>query len=291
MRIQYIVVLLLLVNVVHAQEPSSIGDALIFHASFDESANADFAKGDKSVYTAESLKRDSVQAGLHGGAVQLNLKGGRYGGSLAFTEKSERIVFFKGAGNLPSATKGFQGTYSFWLSLTPEEDLPPGYVDPLQITDKKWNDASFYVDFTKETPRTFRLGVFSDYKFWNPKNRKWDDIPSSERPLVTVKQPPFSRDQWTHIGITFVGFNTAQRPGLATLYLNGESQGVVRRKQHFTWDADRLAIMLGIYYVGQLDDFAIFDRALTASEMKHVFQLKNGIKSLGKATRKPPKQE
>ncbi len=282
MRINCICGLLLLVNVVHAQEPSSISDALIFHASFDESANADFAKGDKRVYTAESLKREHVRAGLHGGAVKLNRKGGRFGGSLAFSEKSDKIVFFKGAGNLPPAKEDFQGTYSFWLSLTPKEDLPAGYVDPLQITDKKWNDASFYVDFTKETPRTFRLGVFSDYKFWNPQNRKWDDIPSGERPLVTVVHPPFSRDHWTHVGITFEGFNTNQGPGLATLYLNGEAQGVVRKNQHFTWEMDRVAIMLGIYYVGQFDDLAIFDRALTASEMKAVFQLKNGISSLGK---------
>ena len=78
---------------------------------------------------------------------------------------------------------------------------------------------------------------------------------------------------------------------MATLYINGESRGQVRKTQQFTWNTDRLAIMLGIYYVGQLDDFAIFDRALTASEMKDVFQLKDGITSLGKTTKKPTKQK
>lgn len=279
MRIYICCALLFAPAVGHAQQ-SSLGDALLLHASFDKSADADLAKGDARIYTAKSLKREMVQAGLHSDAVSLSGNEGRYGGSLSFTKKSDQIVFFKGAGNLPSPEQDFQGSYSFWMRLTPDTDLPPGYVDPLQITDKKWNDASFFVDFTKETPRKFRLGVFSDYKFWNPKDRKWDDIPDDERPLVTVDKPPFSREKWTHVGITFGGFNGKNKDGQATLYLNGEAQGDVRRKQHFTWGKERLAIMLGIYYVGQIDDFAIFDRALNASEMKHVFALPNGIASL-----------
>ena len=201
--------------------------------------------------------------------------------------KGDQIVFFKGTGNLPIAKQDFTGSYSFWLKLEPE-DLPPGYVDPLQITDKKWNDASFFVDFTKETPRKFRLGVFSDFKFWNPQNRKWDDIPDGDRPLVTVDKPPFSREKWTHVGITFRQFNGKDQDGVATLYLNGESQGEIRGKQRFTWGKERLAIMLGIYYVGQFDDFAIFDRALTAAEIKQVFHLRSGVASL---RRKKPRSE
>ena len=40
-----------------------------------------------------------------------------------------------------------------------------------------------------------------------------------------------------------------------------------------------------------LDDFAVFDRALTATEMKQVFQLRNGITSLGQTSQKRSKQE
>ena len=272
--------LLSMANVGQTQQPLSLADALLFHASFDESADADFAKGDSRIYTAKSAQRENVRVGLHSDAVRLDRKQGRYHGALAFTKKSDQIVFFRGTGNLPPAKQDFQGSYSFWLRLTPDQDLPPGYVDPLQITDKKWNDASFFIDFTKETPRQLRLGVFSDYKFWNPQDRQWDDIPASERPLVTVDEPPFSREKWTHVGITFREFNGKNQDGVAILYLNGESQGDVRRKQRFTWGTERLAIMLGLSYVGQFDDFAIFDRALTASEMKQVSQLPQGIKSL-----------
>ena len=39
--------------------------------------------------------------------------------------------------------------------------------------------------------------------------------------------------------------------------------------------------MLGINYVGQLDDLVIFDRFLTASEVETVMKLPQGIRSLG----------
>lgn len=283
MRLVTVLLFLGQVPFVYAQQsPNSLAEALLLHASFDRTADADFARGDGRVYTAPSLKRNNPQPGLHSDAVRLTTDQGRYGGCLAFSKKGESVVFFRGLDNLPRVQAGFQGSYCFWMRLSPDEDLPAGYVDPLQITDKKWNDAAFYVDFTQAAPRKFRLGVFSDYQFWNESNRKWGDIPESERPLVTVDTPPFSRDRWVHVGITFQHFNQDAQSGEAVLYLNGESQGVIRRPQQFTWDASRVVIMLGIYYVGQIDDLAIFDRSLSAAEIKHVLALPQGIHSLGR---------
>ncbi len=231
------------------------------------------------IYVAESLSREKVTAGLRSDAVRLD-DAGRYGGSLSFAAKSSAVVFFQGRGNLPAARTGFQGAFSFWLRLDPDLDLPPGYVDPLQVTDKKWNDASFFVDFTENAPRQFRMGVFSDYPFWNPQDLKWEAIAEVERPMATVVKPPFLRDQWTHVALTFHHFNVEAEPGIATLYLNGESQGEVRRKQQFTWDEQKLALMLGIGYVGRIDDLAVFDRALTSEEVKGMLEWPQGVKSL-----------
>jgi hypothetical protein len=148
------------------------------------------------------------------------------------------------------------------MRLNPAEDLPPGFVDPLQITAKAWNDAAIFVDFTETNPRRFRLGVFSDYKFWNPTDRPWDAIPEGERPMVSVSDLPFSRDTWTHVAITFQGFNSADTEGDAVLYLDGKPRGRLPGARQFTWDPEKVAIVLGIYYVGRIDDFAIFNRAL-----------------------------
>ncbi|MGK0480471.1 MAG: hypothetical protein ACJAQ3_000434, partial [Planctomycetota bacterium] len=69
-------------------------------------------------------------------------------------------------------------------------DLEPGFCDPIQITDTRYDDASTWVDFTEENPRQFRLGVLGDKESWNP-----DDVPADEndemtRRLIPVNAPP-----------------------------------------------------------------------------------------------------
>ena len=272
--------ILLLANTSYAQVPAHLGKALLFHASYDRNADADYARGDARIYTARSLKREKVQAGLHDEAISLSKTGGRYGGFLALSKKTDQIIFYRGARNVPFADSGFSGTVSFWMRVSPQEDLPAGYVDPLQITDKKWNDASLFVDFTKETPRQFRLGVFSDFAFWNPQNRKWEDVPEKERPMVPVKQLPFSGTKWTHVAFTLSDVNRADKKSSATLYLDGNRQGELQQPLHFSWQSDKVAIMIGINYVGGMDDFAIFDRALADQEIQQLRALPKGVDAL-----------
>jgi hypothetical protein len=38
--------------------------------------------------------------------------------------------------------------------------------------------------------------------------------------------------------------------------------------------------MLGVGYVGLMDDLALFDRALTPAEISHLFTLKDGLRTL-----------
>lgn len=265
MRCALFIGCLLLPTVSSAADPTA---KVLFQATFDKSIDADIAAGDGRLYSAKTLQREGAVRGLIGDEVVWDAKAGRRGGALRFVRKNPRFIFYRGRNNLRYAKNDFAGTVSFWLRLTPDEDLPEGFVDPLQITDKKWNDASFFVDFTKDLPRTFRLGVFSDYKSWNPTDRKWDDVPEQERPLVNVVKAPFSRDKWTHVAFTFKHFNTGESNGLAELYLDGESQGTISRSQQVTWNPSEVAIWLGINYVGLLDELTIYDRALSASEVQ-----------------------
>ena len=272
--------LVLLTSTCVADERADLAGALTFHVSFDRSAEADFAKGDAKLYTAQSMKRAQVRPGLHRDDVVLEPNDGQYGGSLWFRKKSEKLIYYAGGENLPYAKTDFQGTVAFWMRLNPDADLPPGFVDPLQITDKKWNDASFFVDFTKDSPRQFRLGVFSDYNFWNPQDRKWEDIAVNQRPLVTVAKPPFARDRWTHVVITWYSFNTPNADGRAVLYLDAKPQGRLTGERRISWSRDHVVIMLGINYVGRMDDLAVFDRELSPSEVKQLHSLPLGIKSI-----------
>jgi hypothetical protein len=260
--------------------PNNLRTALTFHSGFDGLFNARFANGDYKLYTASSSDRSDAKPGNHRKDLTI-IKDGRFGSALRFGDKAKQVVFFKAEDNMQYSKTEFSGTVSFWLRLDPEKDLMPGYVDPLQITDKKWNDASFFLDFTKDdTPRHFRLGSFSDIKFWNPKNIKWDDFPAEERPLVVVKKPPFSRTNWTHVLFTFADFNTKGKQGKAKLYLNGKLQGTQTRPQHYTWDTSKAAIMLGLSYIGDFDDLAIFSRVLSEKEIRQLYEMEGGVKSL-----------
>ena len=260
-----------------------LAKALVFHASFDATVDADFARGDRRLYTAPSGKRDQAQPGNARKDVTLAPGKGRHGGCLRFADNSKQVLFYQAKDNLPYSQQDWSGTVGFWLRLDPDQDLKPGYCDPVQITDKKWNDASFFVDFTKDdVPRKFRLGVFANYKFWNPKDIKWEQFPAEERPMVTVDKTPFGRDRWTHVLFTFSGINREGEAATAALYLDGKLQGTVRRPQQFTWETSKAAIMLGLSYIGDFDDLAVFDRALTQAEVQQLYGLKGGVKDLRK---------
>lgn len=249
--------------------------SVVFRASFDKSTDAEIGAGDKQIHTATSLERKESKPGLHTKAVRWEQTDGPRGGALHFVAATKELVYFKGLKNVPYEKQNFQGSVSMWMKLSPKEDLPKGYVDPLQITDKKWNDASFFVDFDQAKERPFRLGVFSDYKFWNPNDRKFDDIPMKERPMVPVTKWPFDRTRWTHVAFTWKGFN-ADKPASATLFLDGKKQGSLSTKQQFTWSPEKTVIMLGINYIGWLDDLIIFNRALTEKEIQLIGQSNSG---------------
>ena len=248
-----------------------------FFASFDSGPDADFAAGDNRLYHAPTMKHPRTgEPGLpKSGVVTLEPSQGKRGGALRFHKKTQEMVFFKALKNVPYQTNDWQGTVSFWLSLNPEEDLEPGYCDPIQITPREWNDAAFFVEFGKdENPRHFRLGVYADFKTWNPANRDWNKIPMAEKPLLSVTRHPFQRGKWTHVLFTFKHFNTRERNGVAELYLNGKSQGVLGPlEQTFTWDPEKALMMLGLSYIGLYDELSVFNRALSADEVEALYRL------------------
>jgi hypothetical protein len=256
--------------------------ALTFHASFDHIVDADFALGNKQLYTATSYKnRDDAKPGLHHPDVQLLSGTGRFGGALKFAKKNTKALYYPATKNVAYQPRDWNGTVSFWLSLDPETDLEPGYCDPLQVTDEEYNDAALWVDFTRDDkPRHFRLGVFGDLKSWNPKDLPPDKNPDFLGRLVVVKKTPFAQGRWTHVVITHQGLGSA-KGGVAKLYLDGVLQGKTPViAEPFGWDLERAAIRLGVNYVGLFDDLAVFNRELSEQEVKALHQLKDGVKSL-----------
>ena len=267
----------------HAQEADieTLQTALYFRASFDGTADAKVKRGDGRVFTTESLARKEWTAGIHRSDVTIEKGKGVSGDCIHFADKSPKVICYRGevlpygvGGNF---LKGWAGTVAFWMRLDADQDLKPGYCDPIQITQKAWNDGAFFVDFDKDLPRDFRLGVFSDLTYWNPENTPWEKWPVDKRPMVTVKKPGFTRTAWKHVAFTFDGVNApGNKPANAILYLDGKPQGGLNHPMKFTWDLDKTAIMIGIEYIGDLDELLMFDRTLSEREIQLVIQGKAG---------------
>ena len=270
----------------HAAEPantSSLSHSLTFHASFDKGTNADYAVGDKRLYTClRPANQSEARPGLHTDEQTLHLAtGGLSGGALKFTARNAKWIFYQGEENVAFKQDQWEGTVSVWLSLDPEEDLDPGFTDPIQITPRKWNDAAFLVDFNKDgDPRDFRLGAFADLAVWNAENQNVNDIPEDQRPLAKVAAPPFQHGKWTHVVFSWEHFNTGQKDGIARLYLDGELRGEINGwNQQFSWsEAEDLRLFLGLNYIGLFDELSCYNRALSKEEIQTLFKLRGELK-------------
>lgn len=255
---------------------AALADALTFHASFDQGWDGDFALGDRRIYSAPSYDEiDQKAPNYWGDNIELAYDEGLLGNALRFKSKNTEALFFSADQNVAFSPEGWSGTISFWLNLDPNEDLEPGFCDPIQVTDSAYNDSAIWVDFTRDDPRTFRLGVFGELSAWNPDNVGPDENPAFNDRLVVVEQPPFASGAWTHVLITHEALGTPD--GRATLYLDGESQGTSEGiSEVFEWDPERAAIRLGVNYVGLWDELSVFNRPLTPDEIQMLRQSERG---------------
>jgi hypothetical protein len=261
------------------QRKAALAKSLTLHASFDRVLDADFARGDRTCYVQQG--GELVQAAPHDD-VKLASDAGRFGGGLHFTKKSGYRPAFKDGGNLGYSDKSWNATVSVWLRLNPDEDLEPGYCDPVQIVGDDSRKGFIFLEWSKdETPRHFRYAIRPLFHIWNPDNLPWDEIPPLKRPMVQVERAPFSRDAWTHAVFTLENVNDKSQRNTGRLYLNGKLQGSIDGWDlTFGWDPQRVLLVLGASYVGHLDDLAVFDRVLTDTDVETLYELKLGVSEL-----------
>jgi hypothetical protein len=261
----------------------NLKQSLLLYASFDRTLDADVAAGDPKLYHSPSSSRSRAIEGLPPENLVLHTKeAGRFGQGLRFTKKMKPVVFFKGQKNLGYNTNSWSGSCSLWLRLDPDKDLEPGYCDPLQFVAQAWGEGNMFVEFSKDhTPRHFRYAILSVTKHWNPNNRGWEEIPEGERPMVPVHKPSFSRDQWTHVVFTFSNINSGKKNSVGKLYLNGKPQGSFGDREHvFNWDVSKSALTIGLNYIGDFDDLAVFNVVLSDDQVLSIYRSDKPVASL-----------
>ncbi len=267
------------VNKADAESLARLSQSMTLHASYDNRLDADFARGDTACYVLRG--KELVTAALTDD-VRLEPQAGRFGGALHFTKKNDLRPAYKDAGSLGYNDKNWNASVAVWLRLNPDEDLEPGYCDPVQIVGDDGKKGFIFLEWSKdETPRYFRYAIRPLFKIWNPDNVQWADIPFKQRPMVQVERAPFSRETWTHVVFALENINDKSKPQSGRLYLNGNLQGTIENWDlTFGWDPSRVLLVLGAAYVGQLDDLVVFNRALTDGEVQQLYGLKQGAREL-----------
>jgi hypothetical protein len=260
----------------------SLRATLAFLASFDHGFDAEYAHGDPLIYSAPSFsKLGAAVPGIVSPDIIIAKGQGRYGDALQFRKKNTEAVFYKAAVNSGYRPRNWTGTVSFWLNLGPDTDLEPGYTDPLQLTDKAYNNAAIWVDFTRDDkPRHFRFGAFGDSAAWNKSNLSSDKDPFFNQRTVVVTQPPFTHGQWTHVAITWSALGS-DSGGTGKLYLNGKLAGTADGiREPFTWEPFLATVRLGVNYTGLFDELSMYTRALTDAEVDALYRLDGGVATL-----------
>lgn len=260
-------------------EKAALSRALTLHVPFENDLHAAFTKGDKSAYLKSGSK---LLAAEPNDEAKLTAGGGKYGNALWFPKKGATRPQYKGEGTLGYNATDWSCTVSAWLKLTPDEDLEPGYCDPIQIVGNDSKKGFIFLEWSKdETPRLFRYAIRPLFHIWNPDNVQWADIPFEKRPMVQVAKAPFSRESWTHVAFTVENINKAQGKPAGSLYLDGALQGRIENwNLIMDWDPAQVWLVLGAAYVGHMDDLAAFDRVLSAEEIKLLMSLPQGVREL-----------
>lgn len=264
-----------------AKDHAELAAALTLHASFDEGPHADLSKGDPLAYLK---KGQELQPAVLTRDMKIAVGEGKYGNALWFPEKGTTRPQFKDAGVLGYNAKNWSTSVSVWLRLDPDQDLEPGYCDPVQIVGDDSKKGFIFLEWSKdETPRFFRYAIRPLFHLWNPTNVQWAEIPFEKRPMVQVERSkaPFSRQAWTHVVFTLENVNDPSHRQAGHLYLNGELAGSVEGWDlTFGWDPAQVWLVLGASYVGYMDDLAVFNRALTLAEVKELRDLPGGVNDL-----------
>lgn len=267
---------------------TALGRALRLHVSFDSGPNADFARGDRTLYTyATSQQRaQGGVVGLPDDSIKITQGSGRFNSALLFTKKTNVRPFFKDGGNIGYNGSDWNYSVSLWLRISPDVDLEPGYCDPIQFVGNDTNKGFIFLEWDKDSkPRYFRYAIRPLVEIWDPGKVGWAALPFDKRPMVQVERAPFSHARWTHVVFTAEHINSKTAKPVGRLYIDAQLQGTIENWDlRFGWAPDAALLVLGSSYIGHLDDLAVFDRSLTGDEVKALFHLPNGAGDLHAGT-------
>jgi Concanavalin A-like lectin/glucanases superfamily len=268
---------LLMVSAPSSTSPARNADlikSVSFYASFDTAVEGDFGGGALTPSTRANHKTEKgafvFAKGFPEKAFRIAAGKGIAGGALEAVDvlPDNGRIFFPARGNIAYRKGGWGGTVSMWISHDPDKQLKTRFCDPVQITQKGAGDGAIWFDFNDAQPhRNLRMGTFPAVAEGRPQIRESREAFS---PMVWIDRPGLKLGEWRHVALVWRSFDTGRNDARAALYLDGKLVGEIREKDYpisMDWDLDKTGIYVVVNYIGLIDEFALFNRALTEDEI------------------------
>jgi hypothetical protein len=147
--------------------------------------------------------------------------------------------------------------------------LKTSFCDPVQITERGAGNGGIWVDFNDAKPKDMRMGTFPAV----PPGGKPIAEKDPSAPIIWLKGAGFKANEWHHVAMVWDGFDTGRSSARTALYVDGKRIGELKdREIAMEWDLGKAGIYIAVGYIGLLDEFAVFNRALTPAEIKLLFE-------------------
>jgi hypothetical protein len=223
---------------------------LIFHASFDKGLDADFAKGDGRAGVQSGLEC-VVPDGIHGSCLRLSENGS--------------VSYYTG-GNFNAG----EGALSVWIN--PARSQPLEKIKSL----KWWAGSYFWTEFNFTDYNRFSFGMDlpkNDSGIFNTffQTENGGVSASGERPAFRHSAVESVAGEWHHVAATWKKGGGEEGKDRRVFYFDGAPRNAVS-------DAALPPVVRGVMtlgcfdpsrqYYGLLDELRIYNRALTAQEIK-----------------------
>ncbi|HEY3789425.1 MAG TPA: LamG-like jellyroll fold domain-containing protein [Urbifossiella sp.] len=250
-------------------DDAAIRKSATFYASFDESMNGDFG-GDLTAGTRvphpTEKGRFLFEKSVDHTILRIAKGKGVAGGALEATDVSKKNgwLYFPVKGNLAFKKDGWSGSVSVWCNTDPNRLITAKFCDPVQITQKRYDNGALWFDFNDAKPRDLRFGAFTS----RPDGQKAVPESDPKAPLIRAPGVGWKAGEWHHVVLTFQNLDTGKADAVTALYIDGKRIGEVKDQAiSMGWEVDKAAVFLCLSYIGMLDEFALFDRALAAEDV------------------------
>ena len=283
------IALVLIVSSLHLAtaraDEAAIRKSVTLYASFDEHAKGDVGGGDLTLGTRSPHPTEKgkfvFDPEIDTAVIQVAKGKGVAGGALAILDLLPKNgwLYFPVKGNLAYKKDGWSGSASVWCNTDPNKLIKAKFCDPLQITQKGYDNGALWFDFNDAKPRDLRFGAFTT----RPDGQKAIGEADPKAPLVRAPGLGWKDGEWYHVVLTFQNLDSGKPDALTALYIDGKRIGEVKDQAiAMGWDVEKAAVYLAIGYVGLLDEFALFDRALTAKDVSRLHKNPDLLTSLKK---------